>query len=427
MQAIVVTFDRLATRLVGCYGNEWVETPNFDRLAATSTVFDNHFADSVGPNCGQAWVTGRHSMCRSTEKAPPLGQLLHAAGVASRLIVTDNSALTPWEPSGLESSSLATRHSPLATPSGFDRVVHVAGTDGFDVEPADVPFAKLVQAAGALLRDPDFAADKRLIWLHAPEPGLPPEGFATLYAEDFEERGFPLEEVPREDWGRQIAVAAGSMSLVDHWIGELLSQIQATSQNQPTLVLIAGGRGRSWTESFLVAAPSARADSPANQLRDQETKSLLMLSIQGDDRFVELSGLRCQRFVQSTDVLPTLLDWFGFAADVNPMDGRSLLREAVSDEPARTEIYFGDDDRNIGIRTADWNCLLRLTKSDQSIPIDVCYGDEAWPEQVQLFSKPEDIWDVTDLATQQPEVCEELVRRVGAHLRAKNGIVQSEK
>ena len=61
MQAIVVTFDRLATRLIGCYGNEWIETPNFDRLAATSTVFDNHFTDSVGPLAGHAWLTGRHA------------------------------------------------------------------------------------------------------------------------------------------------------------------------------------------------------------------------------------------------------------------------------------------------------------------------------------------------------------------------------
>ncbi len=426
MQAIVVTFDRLATRLVGCYGNEWVETPNFDRLAATATVFDNHFADSVGPKSCRAWVTGHHAMSSSVETlTPPLGHWLNEAGVSSRLIVTDNSALALFESAGFDPALLATRHSPLASSSTpFDRVIHVAGTDGLEVEPGDVPFAKLVQAAGALLRDPEFSADKRLIWLHAPEPGLPPEGFATLYAEDFEERGFPLTEVPREDWSRQIAVAAGSMSLVDHWLGELLSQINATRQDQPTLILIAAGRGRSWTESFFVAAPSARGDSAADQLRDQETKSPLMLSILGDDRFAELSGLRCQRFVQSMDVLPTLLDWFGVSIGTEPLEGRSLLREAVSDEPARTEIYFGDDDRNIGIRTTDWNCLMRLSQLDQPIPIDVCFGDEKWPEQVQLFSKPEDIWDVTDLATQQPEVCEELVRRVGAHRRGEEGTLQ---
>ncbi len=408
MQAIVVTFDRLATRLVGCYGNEWIETPNFDRLAATSTVFDNHFTDSVGPLAGHAWLTGRHAFRSRREsgvrrqesgekRCETLGQLLRGAGVVSHLFAADQATSIPWDVACL------------------DRIVRVAGVDGLDATPGDVPFAKLVQAGGAMLRDPAFAADKRLIWLHAPEPGLPPEGFATLYFEDFEERGLPLTDIPRDEWSRQIAVAAGSMSLVDHWLGELLSQIHSCCPNEPTLVLIGAARGRSWTEDFFAAAPSARADSPADRLRDPETKSPLMLSITGDDRFTELSGLRCPRFVQSTDLLPTLLDWFGASIGAEECEGRSLLADAISDEPARTTLCFSDDDRNFGIRTADWNCLIRLAAADQVVPVDVCFGDSKWPEQVQLFSKPEDIWDVTDLATQQPEVCEELVRRLSAH------------
>lgn len=31
------------TRLLGCYGCEWVETPNLDRFAALSTVYDSHY------------------------------------------------------------------------------------------------------------------------------------------------------------------------------------------------------------------------------------------------------------------------------------------------------------------------------------------------------------------------------------------------
>jgi arylsulfatase A-like enzyme len=423
MQAIVVTFDRLATRLVGCYGNEWIETPNFDRLAATSTVFDNHFTDSVGPLAGHAWLTGRHAFRGGREEGvrgqgsgvrsqeggdggqETLGRLLREAGVASHLFAAGHAASMP------------------RVDAGFDRVVQVAGIDGLDVTPADVPFAKLVQACGAMLRDPAFAADKRLIWLHAPEPGLPPEGFATLYFEDFEERGEPLADIPRDEWSRQTAVAAGSMSLVDHWLGELLAQIRSCNPDEPTLVLIAGARGRSWMDDFFAAAPAGRSDSPADRLRDAETKSPLLLSVQGDDRFAQLSGLRCSRFVQSTDLLPTLLDWFGVPIagerfdGCSLIDGRSLFRDAVSDEPARTAVCFGDDDRHFGIRTADWNCLIRLNAADQIVPADVRYGDTAWPGPVQLFSKPEDIWDVTDLATQQPEVCEELVRQLSARRR----------
>ena len=31
---------------LGCYGNEWVRTPNLDRLAAGGTLYRNAFAQS---------------------------------------------------------------------------------------------------------------------------------------------------------------------------------------------------------------------------------------------------------------------------------------------------------------------------------------------------------------------------------------------
>ena len=45
MKAVVLTFDRLPAHLLGCYGNEWTETPGFDRLASLGSVFDQHFAE----------------------------------------------------------------------------------------------------------------------------------------------------------------------------------------------------------------------------------------------------------------------------------------------------------------------------------------------------------------------------------------------
>lgn len=397
MQAIVVTFDRLATRLVGCYGNEWIETPNLDRLATTSTVFDNHIADSVGPRSGWAWLTGRHAMHPTATVPPkPLGQILRASGVTSQLVTTDGSRSIPWDT------------------AGFDRVRRVDGLNGLDVEPGEVPIAKLVQAGKEILGDGSPTTENRLIWLHAPEPGLPPEGFATLYFEDFEERGFPVAEIPQEDWSRQIAVAAGSMSLVDHWLGDLVAQVAVHGQTAPTLVLIAAARGRSWMEEYLDSTPSIRKDSPVDRLRSHETGSPLLLSVSGDDRYSELVGLRCPRFVQPTDLLPTLLDWFGIPSTPGQYEGRSLLREAVSDQPARSAVVCGDDDRTYGLRTSEWNCLIQLSSADQDVPTQVQMGDADWPPQVQLYSKPEDIWDVTDLATQQPEVCEELVRQMSA-------------
>jgi arylsulfatase A-like enzyme len=396
MLAVVVTFDRLATRLLGCYGNEWIETPNFDRLASSSIVFDNHFADTVGPNAGRAWRTGRHALrSDAQDDGFRLRGKVRASGVQTRMIVADPDIADQWRDAGI------------------DRVDVVRGHSGLDVLPNDVPFARVVQSACKALREPGFSASNRLLWLHVPEPGLPPEGFADLYFEDFEERGIKLSDVPREDWSRHLAVAAGSASLVDHWLGELLSEVDAVSRQRPTLVMIGAARGRSWMNDFRDASPSIKSDSPADWLRDQETKSPLILSIRNDERAADLSSLRCGRLVQPTDLLPTLHDWFGMEPAARGVDGRSLLREPLTGEPAREFVAFGDEGTRFGIRTGDWGCLMQLGQSDQAIRPAIQYGDEDWPRPVQLFVKPDDLWDVTDVSTQQPEVCERLVRTLG--------------
>src|SRR5262249_50021857 len=45
MRILVLNADSLHLGYIGCYGCEWVPTPNLDRLAAEGIVFDQHFAD----------------------------------------------------------------------------------------------------------------------------------------------------------------------------------------------------------------------------------------------------------------------------------------------------------------------------------------------------------------------------------------------
>ena len=47
MKTIVVLMDSLNRHFLPAYGNDWVETPNIDRLAARSCVFDRHFVGSA--------------------------------------------------------------------------------------------------------------------------------------------------------------------------------------------------------------------------------------------------------------------------------------------------------------------------------------------------------------------------------------------
>ena len=46
MKILVLELAQCNLAYLGCYGNEWVATPNVDRLAAEGVVFDQHFAES---------------------------------------------------------------------------------------------------------------------------------------------------------------------------------------------------------------------------------------------------------------------------------------------------------------------------------------------------------------------------------------------
>ena len=46
MKILVLELVGCNLAYLGCYGNEWVATPNLDRLAAEGIVFDQHFAES---------------------------------------------------------------------------------------------------------------------------------------------------------------------------------------------------------------------------------------------------------------------------------------------------------------------------------------------------------------------------------------------
>ena len=417
MQAIVVTFDRLATTALGCYGNEWIETPHFDRLASQAVVFDRHFAEHVGVSAGMGFGTGRlpkNGASRPYEFEAAWSMLPGLAEIELNLL-TEFDAV-PWSMVLKKTSStlIAARHEA-------------------DPKPDEIPFACLVKAACNLLAAPHEEAS-RIVWLHSagvPEPWLPPEGFATLYFDEYEERGCEMASVTRDNWGTHPAAYAGYVSLLDHWLGELVAAVEAIAHTQPTLLIIAAARGGDWmTLSEEQAKPPVSDESlPTSSdegaelrsrviepyiprevisLSDAITRTPLLLRLFDQGPFnSEFAGTRFNRLVQTADLSATLLDYFQLPVTPLPGVGRSLLRELAETEPPREEICFTDGAGSRGIRTVDWSCLVN----------DAVSADEA-ERCVKLFAKPEDIWEVNDVSGQQRDVAASLVARLNEILPA---------
>src|SRR5260370_31706046 len=97
MKALVLVASGFHLGYIGCYGNEWVQTPNLDRLAAEGIVFDQHYADQPDAAGAQrAWQTGcyRFPSATTEEKSAfpepaSLFPLLAEEGIGTSL-VSDN-------------------------------------------------------------------------------------------------------------------------------------------------------------------------------------------------------------------------------------------------------------------------------------------------------------------------------------------------
>lgn len=61
--AIVIMFDTLQFNYIGAYGNDWIQTPNMDRLAKQGVLFENSYTEGLPTvPCRRAMLTGRYTL-----------------------------------------------------------------------------------------------------------------------------------------------------------------------------------------------------------------------------------------------------------------------------------------------------------------------------------------------------------------------------
>jgi arylsulfatase A-like enzyme len=124
--------------------------------------------------------------------------------------------------------------------------------------------------------------------------------------------------------------------------------------------------------------------------------------------FIRLANAsRCSRrqeIVQTVDLLPTLAEWFGVDVSALPLDGQSLLPlargETGSHRPGAIMIA---SPKITGIRSDDFYLVNRQIDGESDI-------------ERQLFAKPDDVWEVNDIAAQAPNVVDRLARQLAEAL-----------
>ena len=242
---ICLVIDRLHAGYLGAYGNTWIRTPAFDRLAAESFVFDRAIVDSPDLTAGyhSLWL-GTHVLCQKpgdvTSAALPTR--LAAAGKQT-ILLTDEHEIATHPLAEMFAEQIVVSDGDRQSPRARQEIVE-------SVDESDA--AAFFAAAGDFLgsaRSPYF------LWLHTGTLGRvwdAPLEFREQYTDEDDPPPSHSSEVPNRllpegyDPDELVAIShayAAQVTLLDELVGSLLEALESTKGAKDTLLMLFSPRG----------------------------------------------------------------------------------------------------------------------------------------------------------------------------------------
>jgi arylsulfatase A-like enzyme len=368
MNMLVVSLPGLRLHHLGCYGNEWLATAAFDRLASQGVVFDHHYADSLGASAEfrPEW-TGfpRHATLLPAKAVPafrgrPLQRLLE------------------------------------------DRAVHCVFPDGlsFSTGKADSSWGKAFGRVWDSVKGLS-SNEPWCVWAEvpslAPPWGLPIDVLSAYLDEEDESPPWSgaacgpggVEEV---DYLSLLQTYAAVVTHVDGALEGFLEQLQTLSGFEELLLILTSDRGLALGEHGIVGEYRP-------WLHDELVHLPLLMRLPGAAE----AGRRVTALTQPVDLFATVLDAFGLHTPETA--GRSLLPLARGEQSSGREFvctsFLRGEALEWSLRTRDWAYLL---------PVRNPPGDPT--RSPQLYAKPEDAWEVNDVRYRHLELAEQLEHRL---------------
>jgi arylsulfatase A-like enzyme len=381
--AVVVVVDRLSAGYLGCYGNTWLETPEINRMASESLLFE--FATTDSPRLldvyGSYWWGAPADGSDLDGPTPPprletsIPGQLRQAGVHTCL-VTDDEQVAGAAPA-----------------EAWDRMVLLRSEETGE-EAADISQTRIAQTFAAALEALESLVPPYLLWVHLRGMEAPwdaPYAFRHSLIEEDDPEPPPFTDPPRthlppsEDpdvrWGLMRAYA-GQVLALDLCSGPFWEALNSLPHDDQRLVLWTSPRGYPLGEHMAVGT----SDSG---LYGETMHVPWWIRVPGTDS----AGARCMSLVHPPDLAATLVDWWGLDAESHSnvlRRGTSLLSVAESPDDTGRPYVVCSDGRQLALRCQDWLATLP--------------PGETW----QLFVKPDDRFEANEVADRCREIVEQL-------------------
>ncbi|NLH99731.1 MAG: sulfatase-like hydrolase/transferase [Chthonomonadales bacterium] len=407
MNVILVSLDTLRADRLGCYGHFRPTTPHLDRLAAQGTLFMEHFSPHIPTYPGHTTmltgrdvyahhVTGQSAAFEPPADMPMLAERLKDAGYWTA--AADN--LGKW----------FTR--------GFDMVETYAWDTSLKRE-----WRKGEAVLEASLRALNVAADQAqpfFLFLHFWDPHtpyLPPAPFDRMFFEGDERDptnrsmdavwafepfkwyfhewmpGVTDIEFPKAQYDAEIAY-------MDACLGHVLTRLEELDLVDDTLLVITTDHGEELDEH------GCWFDH--HGLYDTNTRIPLILRLPG----AVPAGRRVHGLTRSLDLVPTILDYAGVAAE--PLDGISMRPLIEADGPGVSRgtcdaIHMTENTwmKKRAVRTHAWKLIRALEPDAHGFP------------EVELYNLSEDPEEQRNVADAMPEQVAALTAIMEDHVRRR--------
>jgi arylsulfatase A-like enzyme len=386
MKAIMVMFDTLNRRMLPPYGCDWVHAPNFQRLADRGVTFDTCYAGSMPCMPARRELhTGRYNFLhRSWGPLEPfdesLPEILKHHGVYTHL-TSDHQHY--WEDGG---ATYHTRYSSWEFSRGQEGDPwkgHVADPEipespkkqrgeswrqdwinrGYMVREEDQPQAKSFASGMHFIRT-NHNQDNWFLHVETFDPHEPfftQQHYKDLYPHEYDGPHFdwpdyaPVTE-PSDQVEHVRYEYAALLSMCDYYLGQVMDLMDALKMWNDTMLIICTDHG------FLLG----EHDWWAKVVQPFYNEVIHTPLFIWDPRS-GVAGEHRRSLVQTIDIMPTILDFFGIAPPEN-IDGAALTETVAVDAPVHECGLFGVHGGHVNVTDGRY-VYMRAPIKPENLPL----------------------------------------------------------
>jgi len=422
LNLIVVCFDTLRHDMIRHVGVDWIETPNMDRLARESVVFENCFAEGLPTlPVRRAWFTGMRSFPwrwqmdlaglwptlrgwhRIPDDQPTLAEVLLEQGYTTGLIADTFHMLKagtnfvrgfsafdwirgqetdPWKSGPLEAIDL----SRYAKPGTHVQALRMLCQYLLNVQDRHTEgdyFCARVAASAIRWLERNAGCQPLFLWIDffdPHEPWDPPRRYADHYCADYEGpepiNGLPPNPTDKEK-ERAKALYAGEVTFVDECFGKVLDKVETLGLMDNSIIMLVTDHGTElWEHGGL--------HKGGHKLHPYINQQAWFIR----HPHCDLRDHRVGPFVQDHDLFPTVLRLLGL--DGSPLDGCDVWPLVTGEVTSlRDHIVTGFNDWAC-VRDDEWLYQImfgrRAPSRDYSITRRTPTSSTTWPTDTRTCS-----------------------------------------